>query len=241
MNFSDPPEYFEAAYQPHFHPVYAGNPLVEVIHPQYSEAEFVSYMTYEPSLPSSLFDMPYAEAQLYIKQLEKAYIPSSADYEIYRHIYNEIIAGYLHRNPITPEFQAQMLAVARGSDQYRPNPHQNKQVSSGSCTLTSGVSGIGKTEKLNAILKMFPPVIRHRSYNGNLCVMDQVVTVSFEISNVKSMRAVAINFFKAVDALLGTDIATKWLKSRHFTTNFDLPRGARLPFYVLLCLKSWDS
>ncbi len=214
MHFSEPPVWYDAVYQPHFHPVYAGNPLIEVISEQYSEAEFLSFMTYLPSLPTHLFDMPYAQAQVYIKQLEKAYISSSIDYDIYRHVYNELVSGYVHRDPTTPDFQSTMLAVARGSDEYKPNPHEKKQVSSGSCSLLSGLSGIGKTEKVKAIMKMFPPVIRHHSYNDRLCVIDQIPTVSFEISNVKSMRAVALNFFKAVDALLGTDIAGKWIASK---------------------------
>ena len=213
MYFSNPKEWYHAEYLAHFHPEYRGNPFVETIQPQYSEQEFLDYMSFTPELPSNLFEMPYQNAQIFIKQLERAYIPSGNDYEIYRHVYNEIITGYMHRNPVKHHYHAQMLKTAAGRKRYIPNPHQKKQISSGSCTLLSGLSGIGKTEKIKGILKMFDPVIRHTEYDGMPLIFDQVITVSFEISSVKSMKALALNFFKATDQLLNTEYHKKWHKS----------------------------
>lgn len=217
MQFTEPKEYYNADYKPHFHQLYAGNPLVEALPQQYSKAEFLACMTYIPDLPVNLWDMPFSEAQIYIKELERAYIPNEQDYEIYRHLHNEIISGYRHRNPALPLYHSKMLLLAgeaRNSQQYRPNPHHFKQISSGSCTLISGLSGIGKTEKIRAMLKMLPPVIRHQEFNGEPQIFDQIVTVSFEISTVRSVKALALNFFAAVDKIIGTTNVIDWKDSR---------------------------
>ncbi|WP_338518414.1 AAA family ATPase [Alteromonas gracilis] len=218
MSFAEPQEWYPAEYRTHFDIECQGNPLIETLYPQYSEAEFLGFITNMPELPSHFFSMPFEHAQRCIKRLEKAYIPSPLDYEIYRHIHSELVNGYVHRNPITPMQQAKMLGVARG--QFLPNPHKNKQTASGSCTLLSGISGIGKTERVQLILKMFQPVIRHELYRGHPLIIDQVPTVSFEISNLKSVKALGVNFFRAIDKLMGTNYTQQWYKGKQGTYAF---------------------
>lgn len=218
MSFAEPYEWYPAEYRTHFDIQCQGNPLIEALYPQYSETEFQSFITNTPELPHNFFNLPFEHAQRSIKRLEKAYIPSPLDYEIYRHIHSEMVNGYVHRNPITPMQQAKMLGVARG--QFVPNPHNNKQTASGSCTLLSGISGIGKTERVQLILKMFQPVIRHELYQGHPLIIDQVPTVSFEISNLKSVKALGVNFFKATDKLVGTNYTQQWYKGKQATYAF---------------------
>lgn len=208
MSFSEPRNWYPADYQIHFDIECQGNPLIEALYPQYSEEEFLGFITNTPALPQGLFNMPFEQAQFYIKRLEKAYIPSPLDYEIYRHIHSEMVSSYIHRNPITPMQQAKMLGVARGK--YVPDPHNKKKTASGNCTLISGISGIGKTERVQLILRMFQPVIRHDEYQGHPLIIDQVPTASFEISNLRSVKALGINFFRTIDQLVGTNYTQQW-------------------------------
>jgi hypothetical protein len=230
MNIAQPPELYFAEYTTHFHDEYAGNPFIEALKEEMSEREFKARMHYVPELPSDLLTMPFSKAQLYIKELERAYIYSPFDYDLYRQAYTDIVAGYKHRNPMSHFYHSDLLNTAsavRTSQSYIPDPHRKKQVGSGNCSLLSGLSGIGKTEKVRAILKMLPPVIRHTEYDKKPLVFDQLVTVSFEISYVKSVKSLALNFFAAVDAKIGTEYVNDWINGRPF-------QGAYLKFMEVI-------
>lgn len=220
MIFSEPKKYVYAEYKPHFHPIYRGNPLVEALKPQYSEEEFHEYMTYYNELPDDLWEMEFPEVQVIIKELEYAYISDRLDFNLYSHIYNEMICGYRHRNPFSKEYNKMLFELgraARTSQNFVPNPHEFKAAASGSCTLLSGLSGIGKTEKIRGILRMFPQVIRHESYDEKVLTLDQLTYLSFDISSARSVKALVMNFFAAVDEALGTENVSKWQNSRAST------------------------
>lgn len=83
-----------------------------------------------------------------------------------------------------------------------------KVESSASGTTLIGPSGCGKSTALNSILSLYPQIIYHRDYSD----VHQLVWLKLDCPHSGSLKDLCIDFFLAVDRLLGTQIYTKFGK-----------------------------
>lgn len=93
--------------------------------------------------------------------------------------------------------------------------------------LIYGTSGAGKTSAINKILSLYPHGIRHTEYHGDQIVFKQLPYVKFDCTYDGSVKGICLNFFEAVDEILGTNYLEKKAKSNvskliasmHYTVN----------------------
>jgi len=79
--------------------------------------------------------------------------------------------------------------------------------------MVQGPSGIGKTTEIRLALSCIPQVLEHHNYNGRHYRQDQLVWISIDLPSTPSLKALALNFFLAVDNALGcTTYYEEWSK-----------------------------
>ena len=101
-------------------------------------------------------------------------------------------------------------------------------------------SGVGKTTALERIFALYPQVIAHREYDGQPLPRLQIVWLKLECPHDGSIRGVCVNFFQAVDAILGTDYLALLVGPRD-TAETLLPKMARVAWQHCIGLLAIDE
>jgi len=136
--------------------------------------------------------------------------------------------GYMTRNPISTEWIKQMRAGFRdldwgtGEDGYVPVIR-----SSAAGFSIIGTSGVGKTTAVDSVLSLYPQVILHTEYNGHSFDRAQLVWLKLDCPFDGSLKGLCLNFFQAIDMILGTRYYQKFGNSRR-TVDELLPNMAHL-------------
>ncbi len=77
-------------------------------------------------------------------------------------------------------------------------------VTTASCGLLCGFSGMGKTRIVNKILENTPQLIYHNSYNKADFNTIQVTWIKLEAPHNSSLKALTLQFFMKIDELIGS-------------------------------------
>ncbi len=115
--------------------------------------------------------------------------------------------GYVGRNPLTHAYIAHLHAGAArieagALDAVADPPAENTAAS----FALVGCSGSGKTASMEKILRLYPQTIAHREPFSLI----QIVWLRLESPSQGSPKQLCINFFSAVDRLIGTDNARRF-------------------------------
>lgn len=130
-----------------------GNPLAEAIHRRLSEEDFESLITNEIFVPDDLEEYSDYERELEAKAIMNSVSPTSLYYEVYCDFYNVLMTGYADRNPLSDEQRRRNNLISTGN--YIPKK------TSAECLMITGLSGVGKSTLLDAILNVFGPAVDH--------------------------------------------------------------------------------
>ena len=84
------------------------------------------------------------------------------------------------------------------------------------------ISGIGKSLAVERILRLYPQVIHHSKYQGRNFTYSQIVWLKLDCPFDGSLKGLCINFFQAVDSILGTSYHKNY-GSKTRTTDEMLP------------------
>jgi hypothetical protein len=91
-----------------------------------------------------------------------------------------------------------------------------------------GISGVGKTTAVEAILSLYPQVILHRHYHGQNFNWVQVVWLKLDCPFDGSTRGLCMNFFQAMDSILGTQYFDRYGRRGRATTDEMMPHMGRV-------------
>lgn len=136
--------------------------------------------------------------------------------------------GYMARNPLSAEWNKQLrsafpdLFTGSGKENYKPII---RSTAAGFAII--GTSGVGKTTAIESVLSLYPQVITHTEYNGQSLDRKQLVWLKLDCPFDGSIKGLCLNFFQAIDAVLGTSYYKKFGNSRR-TTDELLPNMAAL-------------
>lgn len=67
-----------------------------------------------------------------------------------------------------------------------------------------GVSGLGKSTALQRVLSLFPQIIHHERYNGQMLCCQQIPYLVVQTPHDGSVKAMILDIYLQLDALLGT-------------------------------------
>jgi hypothetical protein len=92
---------------------------------------------------------------------------------------------------------------------------------------------MGKSTTVENILLQYPQVITHIKYQGKDFIFNHLVWLKLDCPQDGSARSLCINFFRAVDEILGTEYETRYVRDRSSVSTL-LPQMGRVA--ALHCL-----
>lgn len=189
---------------------YDGNPMIEALPPLLSDEEVVDRIASYPELPT--------EAELELSSKFKAHcvgrmnsivLPLEIHLRFELRFAQVIREGYISRHPFSRDTVA--MRHAGTAEHLKATGFKS---SAKNLTLV-GLSGMGKTTMLDAIMGLYPQVIRHSCYQGRPFVETQVTWLKIECPHDGSPRGLCAAFFAALDTALGTEYSDRFMSRSH--------------------------
>lgn len=185
-----------AQYAPSPIPDYAGNPLIEALPPVLAEMDAAKAIAHFPALASDerLFSK---ELRLHcVDRLKELIQPLPIHLELESAVSSILRTGYVSRNPVN-------AGTWRHLHTLSTNRRDLALFHSSASTFSLvGLSGIGKTTALNAVLSLYPQKIVHCRYEGREFLHTQIVWLKIECPFDGSLSGLCHAFFKALDKAL---------------------------------------
>ncbi|WP_085706603.1 ATP-binding protein [Pseudomonas sp. B35(2017)] len=179
-------------------PEYAGNPLIEALPPILSEtaaAELISNFP-QPVDPEEL-TLDGATRIHCIDRLRTVVQPFLLHLDLESMFSLLIRRGYVGRNPTSPDTVRHLHSLS-GAQRYHDAFKSTAETFS-----VVGLSGIGKSTALHAILSLYPQTIRHERYEGKQFVHTQITWLKLDCPRDGSLTGFCQQFFYAVGNALG--------------------------------------
>ncbi|MEA5505009.1 ATP-binding protein [Halotia wernerae UHCC 0503] len=191
-----------AKYRDHLLPEYNTNPIIRSLPPILSQEKFVEYVTRLPACKSSERELEPQYRFHCIERLSRYFDPLNKTVDLQRVVCVLIMQGYLRRNPLQPEYalrSGQIYQAVLSGGGFNLEEYVDVPTSASGLTII-GPSGIGKTTNLLNILSLYPQVIVHPAHS-----VYQIVWLKVDCPHAGSLKGLCIDFFRAVDKLLGTN------------------------------------
>ncbi len=204
---------------------YQGNPFIEALPPIWSEEEAGQLLKYAPLYSPQDREMPAHYRLHLIQNTLQFFEPLPVHLELEQRVSRMIRIGYVARNPRDPRFVAQLHENADLIGNAEGIPPTPRSTATGFTML--GISGVGKTTAVERILSLYPQVIGHHEYQGRPLTLMQVVWLKLDCPFDGSIKGLCLNFFQAIDDLLGSRYYERYASGRH-TVDELLPRMARV-------------
>ncbi|MBD1553156.1 ATP-binding protein [Pseudomonas typographi] len=177
---------------------YAGNPLIEALPPILSETVAMELLSNFPQLVSpEELNLEGATRIHCIERLKTIVQPFLLHLELESMISLLIRRGYVGRNPTSPDTVRHLHSLS-GAQRY----HDAFKSTADSFSVV-GLSGIGKSTALHAILSLYPQTIRHARYEGQQFVHTQITWLKLDCPRDGSLGGLCQQFFHAVGEALG--------------------------------------
>ena len=184
-------------------PEYSGNPLIEALPRCLCKDDFFRLLKKLPAFSEEEREHNDIERDLYTERLDAFIMPNHTYYGVYKKLYKLIVKSYARKNPLKPSHK-QLLYSTSSNNKNSPYPSDFIKTTADSLFIT-GLSGMGKTHMVEAILSIcFAQLIEHTSYNDTTLNIKQVLYIKFNCPSDASRRALCLNFFTELDAVLGT-------------------------------------
>ncbi len=219
----------EAVYREQLVPIYRGNRWIEALPPIIDEKEAVGQMM---RLVTADDSARAASAQVRLHMVEaiaNSFLqPLGQHLTLFSSLSVLLRGGYVHRDPGRPEFLRTLL---QGASQLSLPKHvpPRQNLGPGSGHALTGMSGVGKTTAVEAVLKCYPQVIWHPCLHGSLKSVHQLVWLKLSCPHDGSTPGLCRMFFDLVDRLLGTDYTGLYCKGGS-TVDFMRSAMARVAF-----------
>lgn len=201
-------EAVEASYLEQIIEEYRGNPFIESLPPILSTEEAVEKLAIYAKYNSKerMLDKQYRFHL--VQRLFQCFQPLWIHLDLESRISRVIRQGYLARNPFRAEYAQGLQEGHRNLNGELSRNGVFRTTAAGFTII--GVSGMGKTTAINRILSLYPQVVVHKDYNGINFSMYQIVWLKLDCPFDSSLRGLALEFFRKVDDLLGTQYHKKF-------------------------------
>jgi hypothetical protein len=215
-----------AVYNEQLIPEYQGNPLIEALPPIWTRTEVTRLLAQFPPYSAEQRRLP-AHLRLHlIENAREFFIPQGIHLEIEMRISCMLRRGLQQRNP-AEWFYWSKLDERIASLQTRPNGKIFSPPNARGFAIV-GISGMGKTTAVANVLSLYPQVITHSRYRQQDLILQQIVWLKLDCPLDGSTKGLCLNFFQAVDDLLGTDYYDRYTGGGRRTVDDLLPRMARV-------------
>jgi hypothetical protein len=213
-----------AEYRPAAISLYRGNPLIQALPDILTPTQARKLMARYPEYAES---DRQAAPELRIHQMHTAlnlFVPLPEHDSLEQRFSCLIRVGYAPRNPMQPGYWTD---IGERVDSLKSRSSITPRSSSTGMSII-GTSGGGKTTSVETILQLYPQVIFHSQYEGRNFTSVQLVWLKMSCPHNGSVRSLCVNFFSAIDELLGTNYYRTYTQTRGNTVDEMLPRMARV-------------
>jgi AAA domain len=186
---------------------YAGNPLIEGLPPILTTEQAMLGLAYYPHYDQSQRSAPDHIRYHLIQNGLRFFAPLDIHLDLERRFSCLIRVGYAERNPLAIGFWNEVNARAGACSQYGAlsAPRRNQWPSSAAGFHIVGMSGVGKSFSVERVLSLYPQVIHHSRYQGHNFTQSQITWLKLDCPFDGNTKGLCIEFFKAIDSLLGTN------------------------------------
>jgi hypothetical protein len=186
---------------------YADNPFIARLPPLVSQKDLYQQLNDPPTWSGQECHLPSFVRKHCIARLANCFFPQSRQVSLAERLGLLIRQGYVGRNPMT---HAYIYHLHNGLDRIQARSMEakvrHKIRNTASCFALLGCPGTGKTVAMNRVLAEYPQVIRHEQPFSHV----QVVWLRLEAPALGSLRQLCIDFFDAIDQLIGTDYVKRY-------------------------------
>lgn len=196
----------EAAYREQEVPGYRGNRWIEALPPILEEEEAVDCMQKLIRVESAERAAPAHVRMHMVEGIARSFLqPLNAHVGLFSSVSVLLRGGYVSRDPSKPEFLRTLLRGAGHIETLIDVAPPRQNLGPGSGHALMGMSGVGKSTAIEAVLQCYPQVIWHPHMHGSLRAVHQIVWLKLSCPHDGSIKELCHLFFEAVDRLLGTD------------------------------------
>jgi hypothetical protein len=193
-------KFVEAEYSEQKITVYQGNPFIEALPDIIDSPEKLAKMlSRHPYFNDNDLQLPPLYRVQLVRTVESYYKPLSIHFTIEQIISRMIRFGYLSRN----------LYI----NMDKPNVVKEQKYAIEEASLSTspefaiiGISGVGKTSLLKAILSTYPKVILHTNYKDDTTVRYQITWLMVQTPSNGSPKGLCLNLLSQIDEILGGDM-----------------------------------
>lgn len=190
---------------------YSGNPFIESLPSILSTEEAIEKMAIYAEYNSKERMLDKHFRIHLVQRLFQCFQPLWIHLDLESRISRVIRQGYLARNPFRAGYAQGLQEGHRNIKGLQGELSNNSVFRTTAAGFTIiGVSGMGKTTAINRILSLYPQVIVHKDYNGINFSMYQLAWLKLDCPFDSSLRGLALEFFRKVDDLLGTEYHKKF-------------------------------
>jgi hypothetical protein len=216
----------KALYRDQLIPSYRDNPLIEALPPILMIDEAAKLLMRYPDYNEQHRSLP-SELRLHlIQNAVQFFEPLPVHLDLEQRFSRTIRIGYQARNPIERGFWHDVDRRVQSLGQNETVQNCARSTAVGFAIL--GISGVGKTTAVEAVLSLYPQVIFHNSYHNRDFNWVQVVWLKLDCPFDGSTRGLCVNFFQAIDSLLGTHYYENYARRGRATTDEMMPHMARV-------------
>jgi hypothetical protein len=196
----------EADYKDQIIEEYNSNPFIQTLPTIRDKEEIVTILSQNLKISKKELE---ADEYVRIHMLSRVYKGVFQVLPIHIKVFNMIDTlirqGYVDRNPFNPEYIRHINKLGNKliNKDFSMNVNSNF-VTTASCGLLIGFSGMGKTRIVNKVLEKIPQLIYHNSYNNTDFNTIQVTWIKLEAPHNSSLKALTLQFFMKIDELIGS-------------------------------------
>jgi hypothetical protein len=197
-------------------PIYKGNPFIEALPPLLDEDQAINCLARYPDYDESERLLPKHVRIHMIQNALHFFAPLPIHLDLEQRVARMIREGYRMRNPMNHHYWRDTNQRLKSYDHLAPSSrilrNQAQTLPHGFTII--GCPGVGKSTSLEAILSLYPQVIFHGRYQDRDLTRAQIVWLKLEAPFDASTKGICLNFFQAVDDILGTNYERNYTSGR---------------------------
>ena len=218
-------EVMDATYRDPVVSRYRGNPVIEALPEILSAERAADLMSFYPERQPDAHKLP-AEIRMHlIMDALHFFEPLPVHIDIEQRISRVVRDGYVGRNPASTNEWRDLDRRVTSIQSGRVIPLRTSSMNGFSVV---GIPGIGKTTGVERVLQLYPQVIRHQNYKGVLFNRIQLVWLKLTCPHDGSIKSLCLDFFREVDAVLGTNYMRDYAGTGRRTVDELIPAMARV-------------
>lgn len=208
---------------------YQNNPLIEALPPIWSFEQVEELLHAYPECEEYERKLDAHYRYHCVQRVYSYFQPWSTHFDIEQRISRAIRQGYLSRNPLSPNYAADLQMIYKMIKQGDYS-FKNQELSSPSASGFSiiGFSGMGKTTAVERILNRYPQIILHSKYRESSFDHKQLVWLKLDCPFDGSVKGLCTNFFTEFDKLMADNTYNKFAAGRNTTTATMIPQMAQI-------------